>query len=172
MRYKIEFLDYWHIGSGVTGGSRVDNLVLKDRNNIPYISGKTLKGLFREMAEIIDIEKAKKCFGEEETKQGILYFSDACLDENTKKLIKEKNLQENLYTKLTSTKIGKNGIAEGDTLREIEVTIPMTLYAQIDFVEKEDREFIKKSIQMVKRMGLNRNRGLGRCKITLLEGEK
>jgi CRISPR/Cas system CSM-associated protein Csm3 (group 7 of RAMP superfamily) len=172
MRYKIEFLDYWHIGSGVTAGSRVDNLVLKDKDDIPFISGKTLKGLFREMAKNIDIEMTKKCFGEEGTKQGILYFSDAFLDKNTANFIIKEKLQQNLYSKLSSTKIGENGIAKDDTLREIEVVIPITLYAQINYVEDGYKEFIEKSIKMVKRMGLNRNRGLGRCKITLLKEGK
>ena len=172
MKYKVEFLDYWHIGSGVTAGSRVDNLVLKDENGIPFISGKTLKGLFREMAEILDSEKTKKCFGEKENKQGQLYFSDATLDKNTANLIVSKKLQTNLYSELAFTKIGKNGIAEDDTLREIEVVIPMTLYAEIKNIKQEDEEFIQQAIKMVKRMGLNRNRGLGRCEITLLEEER
>lgn len=53
--YSIEFNTYWHIGSGLSGGVEVDSLVLKDNDTdaLPYIPGKTLKGLLREAAEVL-----------------------------------------------------------------------------------------------------------------------
>jgi len=165
MKYKVEFLDYWHIGSGVSGGSRVDSTVLKDENNLPFIPGKTIKGLLREMAEeVFDNEFVVEYFGDEETKIGKAYFSNIYLDKNTQKGIISQKLSNNLYEIIASTKIGKNGIAEDYSLREIEVTIPLTLYGEITNIDDKKAEF-RKLLKMVKRMGLNRNRGLGRCQI-------
>ena len=162
MKYRVRFLDYWHIGSGVSGGSRVDSMVLKDENNLPFIPGKTIKGLLREMAEeVFSKEWVIEYFGDEETKIGKAYFSNCYLDENTKNGIIANNLSNNLYEIIASTKIGKSGIVEDYSLREIEVTIPLTLYGEIETIDDEEK-FIK-LLKMVKRMGLNRNRGLGRC---------
>ena len=167
MKYKVTFLDYWHIGSGISGGSRVDSTVLKDENNLPFIPGKTIKGLIREMAEEVFGEKSEfviEYFGDEETKIGKAYFSNCYLDENTQKGIIANKLSNNLYEIIASTKIAENGIAEDYSLREIEVTIPLTLYGEIKNIDDKKDEF-KKLLKMVKRMGLNRNRGLGRCEI-------
>ncbi|MDD2650440.1 MAG: RAMP superfamily CRISPR-associated protein, partial [Candidatus Cloacimonetes bacterium] len=51
--YQVKFLSDWHCGSGLTSGSDVDALVIKDQNNLPIIPGKTIKGLLREAAETI-----------------------------------------------------------------------------------------------------------------------
>ena len=51
--YKIEFQSYWHIGSGLSTGTANDASLLKDRNNFPFIPGKTLKGLIRDAALLL-----------------------------------------------------------------------------------------------------------------------
>src|SRR5690554_3086002 len=51
--YQVKFLSDWHCGSGLTSGSDVDALVIKDQNNLPIIPGKTIKGLLRKAAETI-----------------------------------------------------------------------------------------------------------------------
>ena len=53
MEYEIRFLSQWHCGSGLAAGADVDSLVVKDKNNLPYVPGKTIKGLVREAAEDI-----------------------------------------------------------------------------------------------------------------------
>ncbi len=95
MKIVIEFFTYWHCGSGVSGGSRVDALVAKDDRGLPYIPGKTLKGHIREMAESLDDCKfLNTCFGgtadenepcykrEDKEKEGVCYFSNAILRED------------------------------------------------------------------------------------------
>lgn len=47
----IRFFSQWHCGSGTSAGADVDELVVKDKNGMPYIPGKTLKGLIREAVE-------------------------------------------------------------------------------------------------------------------------
>jgi hypothetical protein len=42
--------------------------------------------------------------------------------------------------------------------------IPLTLEGEVlDIESKDDFDKLEKSLMMIKRMGLNRNRGLGRC---------
>jgi len=152
LKYTIQFFDYWHLGSGLSAGAKLDSTVTKDNKGIPYASGKTIKGLIREMAEEFgDIEYLHLC-----------YFKNATLDEDTYKEIVTNNLQDNLYDIIAFTKV-ENGIAVDDSLREIEVVIPMILEGEILDVPTEDYHKLDKSLKMIKRMGLNRNRGLGRC---------
>ena len=50
MIYKVTFLDYWHLSSGLTSGSKLDSTVVKDKDGLPFIPGKTIKGLLREQS--------------------------------------------------------------------------------------------------------------------------
>jgi len=184
MKIKIEFFDYWHCGSGLSGGSRVDALVARDKQGLPYIPGKTLKGHIREMAESLkdcyfinicfggssnDGKNGKEkdiCFDEDYSeKEGECYFSNATIEEHI-----DKKLISYLFTTISSTKIDEKGLAITGSLREIEVVVPLTLYATIEFSgnSKDFKEKMKKSLSQVKRIGLNRTRGLGRCEITVV----
>ena len=51
LNIKIEFFSPWHCGSGLSAGADADSLVIKDTNGLPYIPGKTIKGLIREAVE-------------------------------------------------------------------------------------------------------------------------
>ncbi len=159
LKYEIKFLDYWHLGSGLSAGAKLDSTVTKDDEGIAYASGKTIKGLAREMAEEFgDIEFLHQC-----------YFENATLDKTTHEEIETNNLQNNLYDVIAFTKI-EDGIAVDDSLREIEVVIPITLVGEIlDIPSKDDCDKLLKSLKMIKRMGLNRNRGLGRCEFKEIE---
>lgn len=168
LKYEVKFLDYWHLSSGLSAGAKLDSTVVKDKDGLPYLSGKTLKGLVREMAELLKEESfVKSCFGDEGQDMGICYFSNATLPSTVSKEIKEHNLQERLYDVLASTKIGEKDIAVTNSLREIEVVVPISLEGYIDDVPTEYKEQLIASLKMIKRMGLNRNRGLGRCEITV-----
>ena len=48
IKYKITFFSNWHCGSGLAAGADTDELVIKDRNGLPYVPGRTIKGLLRE----------------------------------------------------------------------------------------------------------------------------
>ncbi len=159
LKYEIKFFDYWHLGSGLSAGARLDSTVTKDDQGIPYMSGKTIKGLVREMAdEFGEIEFLHQC-----------YFRNAVLDKGTHGEIVTNKLQDNLYDVIASTQI-KDGIAVDDSLREIEVVIPISLHGEIlDIPSQEDFDTLTKSLKSIKRMGLNRNRGLGRCEFKEIE---
>jgi hypothetical protein len=163
MNYRVEFFDFWHLGSGVSAGAALDSLVVKDSDGLPYVPGKTIKGLLREMVELLDNEKVKEIFGDEGANSANSYFSNATLDEGTRAyLSSQPELIKNLFSKVTSTQIDENGLAIDGSLREIEVTIPLTLYGEI---QSSEDELILNAMGMIKQIGLNRNRGLGRCEI-------
>ncbi|MFA7090824.1 MAG: RAMP superfamily CRISPR-associated protein [Arcobacteraceae bacterium] len=183
MKYKVTFLDYWHLSSGLSAGAKLDSMVVRDNDNLPYIPGKTLKGLVREMAELTNnYDFVCKCFGSSSdekdkfySKEKIVsecYFSNIEIEENTKKTIIDKTLHNQLFDEIASTKIDKNGIAQSGSLREIEVVIPISLFGEIKNIPQEYKQQMKNSLKKVKRMGLNRNRGLGRCKVEILGEEK
>jgi len=166
MKIAIEFFTYWHCGSGSSGGSRVDALVARDNKGFPYIAGKTIKGHIREMAESLDdSDFINICFGSSEEREGKCYFSNAIIEEKI-----DKELSSYLFTTISSTKIEENGIAKTGSLREIEVVVPLKLYATIEFDDDSKKYESKmiKAFRQVKRMGLNRTRGLGRCEITVV----
>lgn len=183
MRYKVTFLDYWHLSSGLSAGAKFDSMVTKDKDNLPYIPGKTIKGLIREMAELTNKKEfVFECFGSssdskdefysEENISSKCYFSNVEIEENTKKTIINNSLQNQLFDEIASTKIDENGIAESGSLREIEVVIPITLYGSIENIPDDYKQEMIKALKKIKRMGLNRNRGLGRCKIEIIGEEK
>jgi len=171
LKYQLKFYDYWHISSGLSGGSRLDSLVIKDSDGLPYVAGKIIKGLTREMAELLgDNEFVKECFGNAGIDMGECYFTNATLKKETAEQITTNKLHDNLYDIIASTKIDENGIAESKSLREIEVVVPLTLCGEIrDIPNQESFDKMTQSLTMIKRMGLNRNRGLGRCEFIVEE---
>ena len=183
--YKIRFLSDWHCGSGLTAGSDVDLLVLKDKNELPFVPGKTLKGLFKEAVTIIGNfakdktewdDFKKTIFGiqtnedSNQSDEGSSYFSNAVLSEFLQnKLVSNPGLKSTLFRKIASTSIDENGLAKVHSLRKIEVTIPLELYGKISDIESKFTDKLIKCFKYTKRIGQNRNRGLGRCIISKWE---
>lgn len=170
LTYTLTFFDYWHLGNGLSAGAKLDSSVIKDKNFLPFAPGKSIKGLVREMAELLeDTAFVTRCFGDEGTLMGKYYFSNATLAKDISLEIVENKLQDNLYATIASTQVGENSVAVDDSLREIEVVIPLVLEGEILDIDERDIEMIKKALLLVKRMGLNRNRGLGRCAFSIGE---
>lgn len=171
LRYQLKFYDYWHIGSGLSAGARLDSSVIKDQDGLPYVAGKIIKGLSREMAETLDdADFVNRCFGNNGIEMGECYFSNAQLLDETAKHICSLKIQSNLYDVIVSTKIDEiHGVAEDNSLREIEVVVPLNLYGEIRDIPENYKEAMTRSLKMIKRMGLNRNRGLGRCEFFVEE---
>jgi len=182
--YKIELLSDWHCGSGLSAGSDVDALCIKDENGLPFIPGKTLKGLLKEAAEIItefsnDIKSdfLKICFGEQTDKNstqsdtGKCYFSNGELTVSVKTALNSSDSDKKsvLFRKISSTEIDADGQAVDHSLRKIETTVPLVLFAKITGLPNEYLENIKMCLKWVKRLGTNRNRGLGRCKLSVFK---
>lgn len=179
INYKISFYSPWHCGSGLAAGADVDLLVIKDKWQLPFVPGKTVKGLVKEWAMTINNlhnmtsnESFAEAFGEEKKSQGCMYFTNAELPEDIKAAVVAERSQDFLYSSISSTSIGADGIAVDHSLRKIEATIPCDLIGYIKNVPDEIFELLTLSLKSIKHIGASRNRGLGRCDVTFLEGGK
>lgn len=187
--YQVKMFTDWHCGSGLAAGADVDALVVKDSDGIPYIPGKTIKGLLREAVDdIMDFtcesddtrNLVKQTFGFFDGKaasgdkradmiRGTAHFSNAQLCEAERDAITEKHLQVHLLRTVASTALDSNGLARKGSLRRMEVAVPCTLEGKITGVPEELVQLFKKAMGYVKRLGQNRNRGLGRCEFSIPE---
>lgn len=181
--YKIVLHSYWSCGSGLAAGADVDSLVIKDKNGMPYIPGKTIKGLLREameeylsLTDQIDIckEGFAKLFGYTagglnsdnnalEICKSDAYFSNAELEASEYKAIVSNKLSEYMFKSVSSTAIEKDGIAKDHSLRKMEVVVPCTLYGKITDMPEDMSDKIESALGMIKCLGSSRSRGLGRC---------
>jgi CRISPR/Cas system CSM-associated protein Csm3 (group 7 of RAMP superfamily) len=179
LKYKIEILSEWHIGSGLGAGAETDAEILKDEQGLPYIPGKTIKGLLKDAfyditdvkSDIISYDDIVRIFGnyDNESNQSIAghsYFANATLDPIESEEIVGNGLQKFLFKNIASTAIDKNGIADDKSLRTMEGCMPLKLQGTI-IVEEADKEKIKIAAKWARHLGINRNRGLGRCKFII-----
>lgn len=186
IKYKLIFHSLWHCGSGESKGADIDALVIKDENGLPYVPGKTIKGLIKDgMQELVNVnsEQVKQediwqIFGKEAVKnEGVIgkcFFRNASLPEEISEyLINAGNvLQKQLYTKLTTTAIdGQTGVAKDHSLRSMEAAVPMELFGEILDVPEHLSSHLEQAMQMVKGLGVGRNRGLGRCTFMIIAKE-
>lgn len=182
IRYKIELHSYWHCSSGQAAGADLDSLVVKTREKLPYIPGKTLKGLIRDaIAELKGWIPSDTPTDEELTKllgytkdadnkaKAEAFFTDAVLDHAEAAAITAESLQSHLYTSIASTAIDTDGIAKDSSLRKIEVCVPCTLYASIYDAPDSLEDTLCDALKYIKSLGSHRNRGLGRCTFTIIE---
>lgn len=186
--YKINFFTYWHTGSGLSGGVDANLAVIKNEDQLPFIPGKTLKGLLREAAStlnglnsnMVSEEFIATVFGVgedkvgEEFSSGNCFFSNALLSGNLISYFQgKKEDKEFLFKIIASTAINENGIAKNQSLRQMEVTVPLTLYATIEGFPNDVGylEQLQYCFQWIKKIGVNRTRGLGYCELSYLKPE-
>lgn len=184
INYKITFHSLWHCGSGECKGADLDALVIKEPNGLPYIPGKTLKGLIKDgMQTIVDVksdtinqEDISHLFGREADDNGGLvgtcFFTNASISEPIANFLGAggQQYQKHLFKKLTSTAIvGETGVSMDHSLRSMEATIPIELVGQILNVPDDHQSHFEQAMQMIKFLGVGRNRGLGRCTFEIKE---
>lgn len=186
IQYTIRFYSYWHCGSGLAAGASADALVLRDCQGLPFVPGKSIKGLLREVMEetsILPEEQLEKIFGTrpEDSEgrvnpggcQGCCYFTNAVLSDVEATIIVGNSWQGHLYAIKASTAIDEeSGTAKDFSLRTIEVVVPCELQGEITGLKEEWKEAMVASMRLIKRIGVNRNRGLGRCDIIIEWGNR
>ena len=170
--------------------SNLDALVVKTPAGLPYLPGKSVKGLLREAvltAEELEHQKigkgsVQRLFGTRigsdnaisrfDTEPGSLHFSNAVI-EGIESWAADPNNREKLselYTQVSSTSIDSSGIADSKTLRRIEVAVPLTIIATVETSEagKDWLATLQAAAPFVRGIGAGRNRGFGRCTLEVL----
>ncbi len=184
IHYQIQFHTDWHCGSGLAAGADLDALVVKDKDGLPFIPGKTIKGLVREAVEDMRSIQGKDSdddfangFGyfkkeKEDAKKGSMFFTNAELPEEERNAIVANNAARFLFRSVSNTAIDENGIAKEHSLRKMQVVVPCTLEGKILHIPEGLKSEIKDALKYIKRLGQNRNRGLGRCTFIIKEEEE
>lgn len=180
--FVVEFFSNWHCGSGQAAGADVDALVVKDKDGLPYVPGRTLKGLLREAAIVLSYSSAliDNIFGisgdtdkgGKKTRLGCAFFGNATFTDEEHDAIVHNKWTSHLFQTFSSTAIDENGIAKDKSLRKIETVVPCKLQGVIGNVPENCVGLLEESMHFVKRMGTGRNRGYGRCQITITGKEE
>lgn len=185
INYSVDIHSYWHCGSGLSAGADVDLLAIKDKEGMPFIPGKTVKGLLREAVSELTALKEGKCsfevsedfiktFGHvlssyetgkasTEMYKGEAFFSNAELTPQERKEIISGQLSDYLFDAISQTAIDDKGIAVEHSLRKTQVALPCKLHGRITDVPDNYADTIKEAMGFIKCLGMGRNRGLGRC---------
>jgi len=191
---NIEFLEFWHAGSGEAGVGDIDDTPIRDKDGLPYLPGKSLKGLFHEaMCELAawsacpsslspSPQDLDLIFGSESNQgnlhSGILRFESASLPKETAQYIHTYSMQDGLFDTLSATAIEESGIAKAHSLRCFEVAAPVNLSFSILLSLPETSEtatpsesaitaWLSAASGLIHKAGKFRNNGLGRCVISL-----
>ncbi len=184
INFTITFLSDWHAGSGLGSGADADAVVIKDADNLPYVPGKTMKGLLKDA--LLDIKEVQP---KRISKDFIdTHFGDVVKDENGKVLktipgrlffsnavlpVEERNeamgaVSQFLYRNIASTSIDNaSGVAKRSSLRTMEVCVPLSIEGFIAGINKDVIPTLEMGLKMIRHLGSNRNRGLGRCTIEI-----
>lgn len=199
---KFDIHSFWRAGTGRGGGALLDELVHKDAYGLPCLPGRTVKGLLRDavyraemwglLPDGVKEPNFTQCwFGTDalaqgeirlETQPGALGVSDAVLDkqlldylqwQQREKPTDFQRLAQGFFHQIHATAIKhETGSAKDKSLRGMEVTIPLTLTAQLYKLQPNKLidnwfEELKKCLPLIRAVGNSRSRGLGRVTVSL-----
>ena len=184
----FDIQSFWHVGSGSGQGANLDALVVKTLAGLPYLPGKSVKGLIREALQTAeDYGNSNVCAGTTqrlcgthtgnnptisrfETEPGSLAFTNAIIEGMEEWAVINKGKTADLFTQVASTSIDSTGVAVAKTLRRIEVAVPVKLVAIVETNESSEQWFaaLRAAAPLVRGIGAGRNRGFGRCQLEVI----
>ena len=165
IKLSVNFLSYWHAGTGLGDGAGHDASVLRDTNGLPFLPGKSLKGVLRNAmkkadklgwfksialddittglfgASHLDDEQNRDEANRSTQRQSIIFVSNATLPANDILFLTDPANAEligGLFRRVASTKINDDtsqGTAVDGSLRAMEVAVPLDLTAEISIDE-------------------------------------
>jgi CRISPR-associated protein Csx10 len=163
-------------GDGFAGYVNAD--VCFDAHGLPYIPGKRLKGCLRECGlDILSVDESEmatfnRLFGEVgQQNPGTLFIGNGRI-EKYEKLVKElgaahRSELAEAYTSIRSRTRIEDGYAAKGSLRAIRVLNRGQAYQFSATLDEASCDFLKKCVQSLRAMGLNRSRGMGEVSCTL-----
>ncbi len=184
-------------GDGVAG--LVNAEVEHDEYGMPYLRGRTLKGLLLEEADnlIFALDQMGqaaqwkaiklKLFGPPGAsleREAILHIGDARLPEDLRRLVIDgikaqrytpTEVLESLTTIRRQTAVNANGAADDNSLRAVRLILRETYFeATLTFVQEpapEDLAFLSACAKALRRAGTGRNRGMGWLRTSLCDAK-
>lgn len=204
----IDLKSYWHAGSGRSAGALADALVQKTAQGLPVIGGRHIKGLLRhalskaqtmgwyssihlpegpaQTLETLLFGSGSQQEGRFATLPGMLLVSDASLPEAEAQWLaahENAHVRQYLYSRISSTAINQEGAAVENSLRTLEVSMPMKLEAGLQLAVlavNEDHRIqqqawleqakpwlpLIEASSMIESVGASRSRGLGEAQFT------
>ncbi|MDC0429223.1 RAMP superfamily CRISPR-associated protein [Phycisphaerales bacterium] len=170
---RIRTSSDWLISSTRSSGE-ADLQPLVDECGLPIIPGRSLRGLLRsavrEASALIDSSVEDAMFGIEGI-EGRFAIGDARLPAEIISSIDAKEAEtRDLFTIRRRTAIdASTGTAMAGSLRAIEVVVPgLVLHAPVAFKDPEDLPRLAFAASLIRRLGMGRSRGLGRCTMDFL----
>lgn len=189
----IKLLDLWHAGSGRGQGRSLDAVVVVDADGLPYLPGRQLRGLLRDAVRCLQAwghapdGTEVRLFGAEvpaadadlrlhRSQPGRLAVSSAVLPADEAAWLRSdagSKTVPHLFVEVFSTAINTNGVAEDSTLRGIQMTVPLTLLAELELwaddpaQAQQDWQLLADAAALVQHVGAHRSRGAGRARLCL-----
>jgi len=208
-RLHVAFSNYWHAGSGRGNGFHLDALCLRDDDQLPVLPGRQLKGLLRQAVHRAETwgwfselplpggpltSHEELLFGSrshsesrDATQPGILQVGSAHLASAERQWLadpQQAELRADLYGELYSTAINEQGTAQDYSLRGMEVSIPVGLWAELDLQLTSPHQpyrvqqqsylqdgtawaVLQAALPLLDALGAHRSRGLGEAQVSL-----
>lgn len=213
---RLDIHSSWIAGSGDGDGAQADKVVSTIGGGLPYLPGRTLKGLLRDACRTwVQCNSGSARYTEFKSRLDELFGSDIPnreagstdhrrLEETRLNSVQAKLSVTNalpapvadhgrmiqwslsdlgrahcrhMIQHVASTRINELGVAEDQTLRTVEVVIPMPLHAELrlDTSNSEDTaalvsdatEILRGGAALLRQLGSSRHRGFGRVTTTM-----
>ncbi len=192
----IDLQGWWHPGGGRGAGAVADAVAHRDSHGLPVLPGRHLKGLLREaclhaeafgwpgfehLADTLFGERTEDTDPGQVPKPGCLRIGDATLEPALHEWLgseQGKHLQPHLFQVLHATAIDHDsGTAVNQSLRGIEVVVPLKLQASITPIPGQQppagwQQRLEEILPLIEAVGAYRSRGLGRAVLTLAQQNK
>lgn len=182
----VEIGSYWHAGAGQGDRYRADAVVMKE-HGLPVLPGRHLGGLIAHEVRLLEAIAAVSsgalaglCGGGQrhdrpsrfESTLGTFSVDSARLPAPWPAWVRGLEPAEQarqtapFYRTLGSTRL-VDGVAKDETLRKIEVAVPLTLEASVSLWAPQWKAALEAAVSMVQFVGAMRTRGLGRARLRL-----
>jgi CRISPR/Cas system CSM-associated protein Csm3 (group 7 of RAMP superfamily) len=175
---RITMVSDWLVSTSREGGE-ADLRPLLDDDGLPMIPGRSLRGLLRQAtvdaAAVVGANAAQVIFGSQ-ADEGRVAIGDARVPAGIARGVTAGRLDaRDLMTIRRRTAIDpETGTALAGSLHAIETAISgLVLLAPIECRDAEDLARLALAATLVRRLGMSRSRGLGRCRLEIVrEGRR
>lgn len=196
LRLQLTFLSDWHIGEGAGARGHIDAIIRRHpQDGLPYVPAKTLTGIWRDGCERVAFgldsrdpsglwhQLLREVFGSNAEDQdnamrfAKLFVEPARFDARLRQsLSAQPALAEALVFLKPGVKLDQHGVAESQMLRFEEMALggaELHAVCELDLTgqrRKQALALLCAGAMSVERLGANRRRGNGRCRLVLNGG--